>query len=481
MKTKRNSIVVLLLWWSLLGLNQGLAQSSMDSVFMLPDSTVQLSLTDFYKIILRNHPVVKQAGLLSESAQQELRLARGSFDPKLEASYNSKEFKTPYYEQFVSSLSIPTWIPVNPKVGFENQTGQRLNESLTQGDVWFAGVAVPLGRGLFTDERRTAIQQARLLQTMAEAEKIKVINKILLDAAKDYWQWFNAYYQYRLIERNVGIAVEIFRRTKLNADLGEAAVIDTVQAKIILQTRLVERQEALLDFQNTGIQLSNYLWDDKSEPLLLEPFTVPVSTVNDLEIIEDGKLTELVQQATTNHPELVKITVKQEQLEFERRLAAEFLKPRLDVNYFALTPALESSPSLGDSYKFGVDFSIPIFLRKERSKLALSKLKIQNTQYERTQSQRNIINELNQTFNSLRNTQIIFQQQQEMVSLYERLLQAELLNLENGESDLFKINIQQEKLIQSQSKLLKLRAEYQKQKALLYWAAGVQNLNFSTN
>jgi hypothetical protein len=60
---------------------------------------------------------------------------------------------------------------------------------------------------------------------------------------------------------------------------------------------------------------------------------------------------------------------------------------------------------------------------------------------------------------------------------YDRLLRAEILNLEQGESDLFKINIQQEKLIQSQSKWLKLVAEFEKQKAFLYWAAGTRNLN----
>ena len=60
---------------------------------------------------------------------------------------------------------------------------------------------------------------------------------------------------------------------------------------------------------------------------------------------------------------------------------------------------------------------------------------------------------------------------------YERLLEAELLNLEQGESDLFKINVQQEKLIQSQTKWLKLMAEFEKQKAFLYWSAGTRNLN----
>jgi hypothetical protein len=67
-----------------------------------------------------------------------------------------------------------------------------------------------------------------------------------------------------------------------------------------------------------------------------------------------------------------------------------------------------------------------------------------------------------------------------MVGNYERLLQAEFLNLENGESDLFKINVQQEKLIQSQSKWVKLLSEYEKLKAELYWSAGVRGLSPAT-
>ncbi|MEJ2004052.1 MAG: hypothetical protein P8X57_03595 [Cyclobacteriaceae bacterium] len=65
-----------------------------------------------------------------------------------------------------------------------------------------------------------------------------------------------------------------------------------------------------------------------------------------------------------------------------------------------------------------------------------------------------------------------------MVDSYQRLIEAERLNLENGESDLFKINIQIEKLINAQTKLLKLRATYQKSIAEMYWSAGVQNLGY---
>lgn len=90
----------------------------------------------------------------------------------------------------------------------------------------FTGISLPIGRGLFTDDRRAAMKQAKLFTQMAEAEQIKLINKILLDAAKDYWQWYFSYYNYRLMNQNAAIAQEIFQRVKLNESLGEASVID---------------------------------------------------------------------------------------------------------------------------------------------------------------------------------------------------------------------------------------------------------------
>lgn len=456
------------------------AQNSVEKVFLLPDSINSFTLDEFYSIILKYHPVVRQAGLLSSMAQQELRLARGSFDPKLNVSLDRKDFQEKtYYDRLNGYLEFPSWFPVNPKIGLEQNRGEFLDASETiPGDqLWYAGVSVPIGRGLFTDERRAMVKQAQLMQTMAEAEKIKMINKILLSAAKDYWEWYKAYYNFRLFDRASGIASELFSRVKLDQEFGEAAVIDTVQAKITLQTRLVERQEALLQFQNTGIILSNYLWSEEGIPLQLSDAVAPVLSSEDLSLLDLQTASMLAEQARQNHPELIKIRTKIDQLEIDRRLAQEFLKPRFDLSYslLSLPDPVEINPQR--DYKFGVDFSIPVFLRKERSKLALTRLKVQDAQFMQSQTEREIVNEINTTFNTLVNSNTILSQLREMVNLYDRMLEAELLNLEYGESDLFKINIQQEKLIQSQTKLVKLMAEYQKQKATLYWAAGLRNLN----
>jgi outer membrane protein TolC len=465
------------------------AQHNIDSIFILPDTAVAFTIDDFYKSILEFHPIVKQTHLLNETAKQEIRLARGSFDPKLSSTFNVKEFndKT-YYNKWATSFTIPTWFPIDPKIGLERNTGSFIDPENTvpesdNNQQFYSGISIPLGKGLFIDDRRAALKQAKLFTEMAQAEQVKLINKILLDAAKDYWQWYYSFYNYMLLTKSTVIAHEIFDRVKLNTQFGESAPIDTVQAKIILQQRQVEKQEAFLDFVNTGLKISNYLWDGEGKPVLLAFHTTPVLVNAESELLTAQTSEYLINQAKLNHPELVKLAVKINQLGVERKLASEYLKPRLDLNYNFINQPLRPNGSVNffsnpTNYKFGLDFSFPILIRKERAKLAQTKIKIESTKYEQTQTEREIINQIYILQNQLVTTSKILIQQYSIADNYERILKAEILNLENGESDLFKINVQQEKLILSQTKLLKLKAEYEKLKATMYWAAGVRNLNF---
>ncbi|MBT1705760.1 TolC family protein [Chryseosolibacter indicus] len=478
----RKCVVLIALLW-LIG--HSMAQTR-DSVFVLPDTAKPLTLEDFYRLILKYHPVAKQVNLLSDVARQEIRLARGSFDPKLEVAYLMKHYnQTEYYRLFNGSVKLPTRSPVTPSVGLERNKGEYLNPEKYISDEYnyqqiYAGISIPLGQGLMTDERRTALKQAELFSDMTEAEQIKVINKLLLEAAKSYWDWYYSYYNYRLATNTVRIADDIFKRTKANFEGGEIAAIDTTQAKIILFEREVNRQEALTSWQNSTINISTFLWDSLMNPVDVAPQLAPVNET-ELVVLSATTLEELVNQAKTNHPELRKLNLKVEQLELDRRLASEYLKPKLDLSYYMLNQpfypeGVNNNFTFNDNFKLGVDFSFPIFLRKERAKVAQTKLKLTTTQYDLQLAQRQIINDINAAYNQVINYGIIVQQQRAMADNYIRLVNAELLNLENGESDLFKINVQQEKLFNAQSKLIKVMADYEKQKAILYWSAGVRLL-----
>jgi outer membrane protein TolC len=187
-----------------------------------------------------------------------------------------------------------------------------------------------------------------------------------------------------------------------------------------------------------------------------------------------------------NHPDIRKLEVKGEQLEVDRKLAAENLKPRLNLNYYWLDQPLDTQgdwTGLGfeTNYKFGIDFEFPLFLRKERGKLNQTRLKQQENAFKTDFRTWEILNEVNSEYAVLVNTDLLIDQQAAMVENYQLILQAEQLNLENGESDLFKINIQLDKLIESETKLLKLRSTYQKSLATLYWQAGLANLVLPSN
>lgn len=468
------------------GQSFGQKANGIDTLLTSSDSVTRFTMDDLFAVVIAHHPVARQASLLSENARQELRLARGSFDPKVQMQYLVKQNEgVEYYRIVNGGIKIPTRIAIDPTVGVEQNRGAYLNPERYIGSPsdytqLYAGVSVPIGRGLFIDDRRAMLNQAALMKGLNEAEQIKIINKLLLEAAKEYWNWFYTAANYQLILRNRQIAQDIMSRIKTSYTYGEVSLIDTVQASITVQQRSVELLEAKVSLDNARLSVSTFLWDSAGFPMELRESHMPVYKPEDAAWLNPERVSELRENAITNHPEIRKISIKLKQLEIDRKLAVEFLKPELNLSYYFLNKPFDYSglnnDRWGENYKFGVDFSMPVFLRKERSKLALTKLKITNTNFQRADAQRNIRVEIDQAYNRLVTLRQIIVSQRLMVDNYNRIVNAELMNLTEGESDLFKINVQLEKLLQSQSKLLKQVAELEKEKVYFLWASGVTNL-----
>jgi len=450
---------------------QGSANAQLDSLKIF-------SLDDYLDLVLNYHPVVRQAELLDELAQTELLYARGFFDPKIESEFQTKRFdEKQYYRLLDNVLKIPVWTNTDLKLGYERNSGSFLNEenTLPENGLLYGGISLPVGRGLFIDERRAAVKQARLMQDMANAEKVKMINKIFLTAIKDYWSWFNAYQNLQILQDGVRLAEVRFRAIKQNVLLGDYAPIDSVEAKITLQNRLVEANEANLDLENTRLILSNHLWNKDSEPLELSPEAQPVWF--GLTVIPEK--TYFIEEARLRHPELQKLGLKLQTLEIDRKLQTEFLKPEININYnFLNLPAISNDNGregglFTNDYKFGMEFAFPIFLRKERAKLRKTNLKLVQTNYELSQSRQEILNTINTSYNSLTTFYQQLDLQEDMVQNYQRLLNAEILNFNNGLSSLFLVNTRETKLLEARAKLVDLQTKTQKSLIQLYWASGV--------
>jgi outer membrane protein TolC len=443
------------------------------------DSSKAMSVDEFYQRILAYHPVAKQAALLSEEARQELRMARGNFDPKIEAAWDRKEFSNKeYYNTLDNVLKIPIWIG-ELKGGYEYNRGTYLNpeNSVPSTGLGYAGISVPLGQGLIIDARRATLRQAQYFQEIAEADRVKEINKLLLNAAKDYWNWYVAYNEYLLMADAFNLAQIRFEAAKERVINGDLAPIDSVEAKTLWQERSIQFGQATVSQQNAQLVVSNYLWGDNNTPLEIEEDVAPAGFTWPTQLINEETLANLMARAQQQHPELIKLDFKLKQLQVEERLQRDRLKPTLNINYNFLSGSPFATDELNmaffrNNYKLGAQFSFPLFLRKERGKLGLTQVKQSQTSFERLQANREINTTIQATYNSLKNIEGLIQVQEDMVRNYEQLRNGEVQKFEAGESSIFLINSRDTKFIEAQLKLIDLHGKYEKEKATLIWAAG---------
>ncbi len=455
-------------------------------------NTSVMPFSVFYEQVLRYHPVAKAAMLLPQMAQQEIRTAKGLFDPSISANYFGKQTKGENsYTYFEPQIKVPTFIGIDVKAGLDQSEGLQVSnekakyDALNKGNeqvqyqLFYAGVSVPVLRNLITDPRRNALRQAQLLQTLNEAEQISAINKLLLQSAKDYWDWQQAHQKYILMQENLELAKKRLNYIKQRIAGGEEKPIDSVEAWVEYNRRESMLLEASIEQRNSAIELSNYLWDENGNALLLASSVVPSSIGSERQDIGLDSIASLSKYAESKHPEIQKLNVKLVQTELEKKLALENLKPQLNVEYYPFQTYTGGTIDKVEgvflqNYKFGASFYSSIFLRKERGKLALTNYKIEQGKLQLQQGKREVANGIQTSYNELNNFASLISIQENLVGYASLLLKAEEARFEAGESSLFLVNQRERNFIEAKAKLVELTAKYAKAKYQLQWASGVK-------
>ncbi|WP_375417455.1 TolC family protein [uncultured Hymenobacter sp.] len=452
-----------------------------------PADSTQLSHADFLNLVGQHHPVARQAALNPQRAQQEIRQARGGFDPSVSAKYYGKEFKEKaYFHDWETALRIPTWFGVDVKAGWDRGVGPYVNpqEYTASSGLSYVGLSVPLGQGLLIDERRTALRVAQALAGLAEAERRGIRNKLLLSASKDYWDWALATERLRLLARNEQVAAVRFRATRQRVQAGDLAAIDSVEALAELQNRQGQRVAARVQWQNAALVVSTYLWDAEGRPRELPPGArpQPLPAAPAWRALPPDTLASLTAQAQQLHPDLLKTRVKQVQLGLENRLLLNKLLPKLSFDYNLLLPGqpfgLEGRPQVFqggysvNNYKLGLSLSYPLLLRAERAKRQLNQLKLRDAGFQLDQDQRQVGNALQSAANDWQALLEQLRIQQQATLNYQRLRDGEVLRFEAGESTVFLINSREASLLAARQKLAELQAKYAQTQAQLRYAAG---------
>ncbi|RMG24200.1 MAG: TolC family protein, partial [Bacteroidetes bacterium] len=421
-----------------------------------PDSLAVFGPQDLLEYVETYHPLARQAGLLSEQGRQAVRAARGAFDPELKSNLDQKRFEGKnYYRSLQAGMRIPTSYGMSFKAAYEQNSGVFLNPEnrLPDAGLWTAGVSVPLGQGLLFDERRLAVQQARVMARATEAERVRMLNDLFYDALKTYWQWVMAWEQTQIYEQAVELAGIRFEGIKASFLQGDKPAIDTLEAYMLLQNRQLSYNESLLALQHERLRLSNFLWNAEGLPLQLPLEAGPPSRVANEgpELMGEEQLALLMQQLTANHPELRLYEYKITDLQLQGRWKREKLKPKLMLEYNLLSHAAgEFAGSFStNNYKWGFAFSFPLFLRTARAELELNRLKLQQAGLGREQKQLEITNKVMAYYNQLQTLRQQLDLYTDVAQNYRRLFEAEVEKFRLGESSVFLLNSRELKYIEA--------------------------------
>lgn len=415
-------------------------------------NTTEFSFNEFLGYVKKYHPLVKQADLKINEAQANLMQARGAFDPKIDIDFNEKQFKdNNYYSILNSSFKIPTWYGIELKAGFDNAEGIYVNpeNTLPNSGLTSFGISIPVGQGLFINQRMADIRKAKIAQNLNSAERNLQAIEVLYEASISYTNWKRSFDEVKLYENYLENAKIRYNGVSQLITQGDKPAIDSIEAGIIVTTRQLNLEDAKLKLTKAKLDLSNYLWLENNIPLELKDELQPEKILGST-IKETLQINELDNFDIENHPKIKALDAKIGILKVEKQLKANALLPKLDVSYNYL-----SEPSAIDNYrmqdyKIGLNFSIPIFLRKERAGLKLAKLKIQDSEFSLQFERKNLENKLKSQQQEIISLQIQQEYNTKLVRDFSTLLSAEDRLFNMGESSLFLINSRENTLVSSQ-------------------------------
>ncbi len=448
-----------------------------------PADTILYPYAAFIAQVLANHPVSRQADLVAEDVRSQLRSAWGAFDPTVAASWDQKRFDgTGYYSYADVSVKIPTPIGSDIKIGYERAAGTYINPDRRTPDVGLltAGFSIPLGQRLLTDERRTALTQARALRDAGEADREAIVNNLVLNAARAYGSWYEAWRRREIAREGVGLAAFRLEAVQAAVERGVSPAVDTLEASIEVQRREVTLREADASFFTAELVLTAYLWDGAGRPISLAEGVRPSLTGLDatsLPAVDSLAVARWLEEARTRSPQLRKLDADVRSAEAQRLLAGQQFIPFAEATVYAIsergtTPPVFNRSENESNYKGALDIKSPLLFLKERGKFGSASAKLDIRRLERDRVARDVENAVRIAANELTVLAGLLELQQRNVERTRLLRDAEQERFATGESTLLVVNLRERAVLDESVRQAQYEARIAAARATLAVAIG---------
>ncbi|MDZ4667906.1 MAG: TolC family protein [bacterium] len=436
------------------GLNQILAQTE-----------INMSYKDFLENVKRNNPIARTANNFGEIGRIQYQAARGNYDPVLSGSAESKFYRsTSYYDVIEAGIKQPIFTSQYLKMGYEYGSGNYVNpeQATSSFGLPYVGLEVSLLQGMVIDKRRAEVLKSRSYVNYYQSEQNIILNNLLFESARFYFDWLFAEKQFALHSHFYNLAKFRLYGIEALAVSGERPTVDTIEAVIYMQSRMLDQQSAAIEKSKKLNELLNLNWKNDFSPLDSSSNFIVTDSLDLYYSKSRNLLLVLMLQDSLNNPIIDQYKAKQGVLEVDQRLKREMIKPRLDVSYnFLSNNANSYSPVFStNSYKWGANLSFPLLMRNARNEYKLATLNVKNNQNE-LNAKRNEITMKHRFYRQSVSVLLNQLENAERAVMYSKLLlEAERLKFDNGESSLFMLNTREGKLLESELKLAEYKLKF---------------------
>jgi outer membrane protein TolC len=313
------------------------------------------------------------------------------------------------------------------------------------------GLSVPLGQGLFINQRMADLRKAKIQVRLSQAERKLNAIAVLYDASVAYFNWKRSYNEVKLYENYATNAKVRFEGVRSLIEQGDKPAIDSTEARIIVKNRLLSLEDANLKLAKAKLELANFLWLENSIPLELSDLLIPEDRLDNT-IQETLRKNDLLNgdSSITNHPKINALQSKVDILTVDRKLKSNNLLPKIDLGYTYL-----SEPNAFDNYRFedykvGMNFYFPLFLRKERGDLKIAKFKVQESKFTLELEKVQLTNKIKAQKTEIQSLQKQRVFIKSLVTDNATMLTSEERLFSFGESSMFLINSRENNLVTAQ-------------------------------
>lgn len=440
---------------------------------------IPLSVEEIHAWIDRSHPLLRGAGTEKTMARGKMLKALGAFEPTL---INDTEL-----ERFISSSNPgkgtqtvgfnDTLVEARHPWGFRYSAGvrQAIGDAKIP-DLAFGGGNnqvllggfFPLLRGLMMNPENAELQRSELANPKAEVQISQTRQDLFLAAATQFWDWVTAVKLAEVQRRAVGVAEDRYRQVEGRAKAGAVAPLDVVEANQEVQRRREVAIAVQRLVEQEQLKLSMFLWDNNApvSPQLDRAPNFPSTMLAPApDTIQAHKL-----QAKVDRPEVKEIGIEAKLNNIDLELAKNNLLPSLDA---------EAAPSrtpekfvLGLGYRFGLELKIPILQRKSRGEVLEAQGKADRFVFMQQFREQQVLIDVDNALSAIDRAKERVAAAAESLRLAKTLEEGERFRFSLGATSILFVNLRERNSVDSESQVIRAKADYQKAQALYQWAIG---------